>query len=251
MGSEETTFVPYQQMDALDLLRWTSERFGKDAVFACSFGAEDMVILHMLAICRDEGLEVPDIVSLDTGRLHEETYALMQSARERYGIGFKTLHPDQRQLSEMVSANGPNLFYESVESRMKCCNVRKILPLNQELLHRKAWITGLRSEQSRERANVVKVSQDASRKGLLKISPLADWSTGEIWKYIRQNSVPYNALHDKGYPSIGCAPCTRPVSPGEDQRSGRWWWENGKKECGIHVTPKDVTTSLRTEAESR
>ena len=240
-----------ESMDAETLIRWTAETFGNKSMFACSFGAEDMVILHMIVRMRGEISELPEIVTLDTGRLHEETYALMQSVRETYDIEIRTLTPATGQLSEMVTVHGPNLFYKSVELRKLCCRVRKVIPLEEELESHSAWITGVRKEQSEERSSVVKIASDPVRPHLLKVNPLSDWSTQQLWDYIRQNNVPYNSLHDRGFPSIGCAPCTRAVAAGEDLRAGRWWWEGGKKECGIHTQSGDVHTGFITKVNRK
>jgi phosphoadenosine phosphosulfate reductase len=230
---------PNESSNAFEIVNWTSKYYGKKALFACSFSAEDMVILHMIASCRDEGIDIPEVITLDTGRLNEETYEVMQSAREKYGIEVRTLHPDSSALSSMVTAYGPNLFYKSTELRQKCCNVRKTVPLNQALENKLAWITGLRREQSPGRSLVRKISSDEARNGLIKINPISDWGSEDVWNYIRKNQIPYNRLHDIGFPSIGCAPCTRAILPGEDIRAGRWWWEGGKKECGIHEPSPD------------
>ena len=236
MTMENMEEYPKETMDALSIIRWSAGKYGKRALFACSFSAEDMAILHMISICRDSGMEIPEIITLDTGRLHEETYTAMQDAKERYRVEIKTLHPDSSTLSNMVTAHGPNLFYKSAEMRQMCCNVRKTIPLNSALENKVAWITGLRREQSPGRSIVKKISSDPTRNGITKINPIADWTTGEIWAYIKENKIPYNKLHDMGFPSIGCEPCTRPIKEGEDIRAGRWWWEDGKKECGIHET---------------
>lgn len=236
---EQIDTFPDENSNAIEIVKWASREYETNAIFACSFSAEDMVILHMIVTCRDAGIQIPEVITLDTGRLHEETYAVMQSAKEKYGIEIKALHPDANALSELVSAYGPNLFYKSVELRQRCCNVRKTVPLNAALENKLAWITGLRREQSPGRSQVKKISREVARNGILKINPIADWSVEEVWSYIRQHDVPYNSLHDKGFPSIGCAPCTRAVLPGEDIRAGRWWWEGGKKECGIHELSLD------------
>ncbi len=232
-----------EEVSAMETLLQAMERFGKDAVFSCSFGAEDMIILHMLYSFREKNSIIPDIITLDTGRLNEETYALIDLAIQKYGFSIKFLHPDADRLSGMMKDYGPNLFYRSVELRKKCCEARKIVPLNTELSTRKAWITGLRREQSVDRSTVQKIMEDPDRDGLFKINPLADWTEEQVWNYIRQNEIPYNSLHDRGFPSIGCAPCTRAILQGEDSRAGRWWWETGKKECGIHRMSAEINSS--------
>ena len=176
------------------------------------------------------------VFTLDTGRLHSETYALAQALRDRYGLAIDVYFPRTEALEAMVRAHGVNLFYASVENRKLCCGVRKVEPLDRALEGLDAWITGLRREQAVTRGRVRKVEIDADHGGILKLNPLADWSWDRVWGYIRDRAVPYNALHDAGFPSIGCAPCTRAVRPGEDLRAGRWWWEQdaAAKECGLH-----------------
>jgi phosphoadenosine phosphosulfate reductase len=199
--------------------------------FANSLGAEDMVLTDLVA------KHQPDIemFSLDTGRLPQETYVLMQELRTRYSVPLKIYFPDRVLIEEYVAQNGVNGFYDSVENRKACCHIRKVEPLKRALAGKKAWITGMRRDQAVTRTSLEMSSFDADH-GLQKFNPLLDWSNAEVWEYIKQNNVPYNKLHDKFYPSIGCEPCTRAVTPGEDIRSGRWWWENPEnKECGLHV----------------
>jgi len=201
------------------------------AAFSTSFGAEDMVVLDLI---QRHALPI-GIFTLDTGRLPEETYALMQQVEERYGRCVATYFPDAQAVQQLVGANGINGFYESVEKRKACCAVRKLEPLSRALAGKRAWVTGLRAQQSVTRAALATRETDQER-GLDKFNPLADWSESDVWAYIRANDVPYNALHDRFYPSIGCAPCTRAISPGEDLRAGRWWWEQPEnKECGLHI----------------
>jgi len=203
----------------------------RPAAFASSFGAEDMVILdliHRLA------LDV-EVFTLDTGRLHEETHALMARARERYGRPIRVLHPDAALLDEYVLAHGSNAFYDSVALRKRCCEIRKLEPLRRALHGKSLWITGLRRGQSAARADTDVLAFDQVN-GLMKLNPLADWSEADVQAYVAQHEVPVNALHARGFPSIGCAPCTRAVQPGEDARAGRWWWEQaGARECGLHL----------------
>ena len=199
--------------------------------FANSLGAEDMVLTDLIVKGR---LDI-EIFSLDTGRLPLETYDLMAKVQEHYGLKLKVFTPRAELLEPFVRENGINAFYDSVEMRKGCCHVRKVEPLQRALAGRKAWITGMRAQQSATRDGLAVRSFDAGN-GLEKFNPLADWSEKEVWAYIKQHGVPYNALHDKFYPSIGCAPCTRAITPGEDIRAGRWWWENPEtKECGLHV----------------
>lgn len=201
------------------------------ATFANSLGAEDMVLTDLIV---KSGLPI-EIFSLDTGRLPLETYDLMAAVQQHYGLKLKVYFPQSEAVENYVRANGINAFYESVELRKGCCYVRKVEPLKRALAGKKAWITGLRAEQAATRVGLPQQEFDEGN-GLEKFNPLATWSEKEIWTYIKQNAVPYNALHDKFYPSIGCAPCTRAISLGEDIRSGRWWWESpDSKECGLHV----------------
>jgi len=202
-------------------------------VFASSFGAEDMVLLDLIA---RHALPI-GIFTLDTGRLPEETLALIDRVRERYRVPIDIYVPDTDALEAFVAANGVNAFYRSVELRIGCCGVRKTEPLKRALAGKGAWITGRRREQSASRSEVATEEFDALH-GLPKFNPLADWTSDEVWRYLRAHDVPYNALHDRGFPSIGCAPCTRAVQPGEEPRSGRWWWEASEhKECGLHRQP--------------
>ena len=201
------------------------------AVFANSLGAEDMVLTDLIV---KSGLPI-EIFSLDTGRLPLETYDLMARVQQHYGLKLKFYYPRHEAVEAYTREHGINAFYGSVELRKACCHARKVEPLGRALAGKQAWITGLRAQQSTTRTDLPKRELDAGN-GLVKFNPLADWTEKEVWAYIRLNQVPYNALHDKFYPSIGCAPCTRPISIGEDVRAGRWWWENPEtKECGLHV----------------
>lgn len=202
------------------------------AAFATSFGLEDMVLLDLISK-HARGIE---IFTLDTGRLPEETYRLMSAVRERYPVRVRVYCPDARALEDYVRLNGPNAFYDSVSQRKECCHIRKVAPLRRALEGKKAWLTGLRREQSPSRESLEVAAWDPDH-DLRKFNPLLDWTLDEVWRYVRQEQVPYNDLHDQGYPSIGCAPCTRAVRPGEDIRSGRWWWEDSAaRECGLHVS---------------
>lgn len=204
------------------------------AGFASSLGAEDMVLTDLIA----KHAPSIEIFTLDTGRLPEETYALMQQMRQRYDLTLHSYAPDTQALEKFVREHGPNAFYESVALRKACCHVRKVEPLRRALAGKKAWITGMRHQQSVARKDVPASEWDAEHT-LQKFNPLIEWKHRDVWDYIRAFNVPYNALHDKGYPSIGCAPCTRAVAVGEDIRAGRWWWEHedaSAKECGLHVT---------------
>ena len=218
---------------AEDVLRYAMQEFDGKVGLASSFGAEDVVLMHMMAKIDAEKAYV---FTLDTGRLPYETYSVFDEFKKKYPtLTIHTFYPDTNAVEEMVTQQGPNLFYESIANRKKCCDVRKVDPLKRALSGLDAWITGLRREQSVTRTEVAKVENDTGF-GLVKFNPLADWSEADVWEYIRKNNVPYNSLHDKNYPSIGCAPCTRAVKEGEDIRAGRWWWESPDlKECGLHV----------------
>jgi phosphoadenosine phosphosulfate reductase len=205
------------------------------SAFACSFGAEDMVLLDVIAK-EARGIEV---FSLDTGRLPEETHALLDTVRDKYPIPIRLYFPESQAVETWMEQNGPNGFYRSVAQRLQCCEIRKVRPLQRALAGKKSWITGLRREQSAQRQNLQAQSWDDAN-GLLKFNPLLEWTNDDVWDYIKTNDVPYNALHGRGYPSIGCAPCTRAVQPGEDSRAGRWWWESSEKECGLHLLRKTV-----------
>ena len=200
--------------------------------FANSLGAEDMVLTdiidrHQLAI---------EMFSLDTGRLPQETYDLMQTVRERYKTPLRIYFPNVKQVEAYVAEHGVNGFYDSIELRKACCHIRKVEPLRRALQGKRAWVTGIRSEQASTRSNL-KVSAYDMDNRMQKVNPLLDWSNAEVWEYLKHYDVPYNKLHDKFYPSIGCEPCTRAITPGEDLRSGRWWWENPEtKECGLHIS---------------
>jgi phosphoadenosine phosphosulfate reductase len=199
------------------------------AAFACSFGAEDIVLLDAIA------RHAPriEVFTLDTGRLPEGTHALLEAVRDKYSIPIHVYFPDSSAVEAWVEQNGPNGFYKSIAQRQQCCEIRKVLPLRRALAGKKGWITGLRREQSQARQTLAIETWDDAN-GLIKINPLLEWTNELVWAYIKTNGVAYNALHDRGYPSIGCAPCTRAVQPGEDNRAGRWWWETSTKECGLH-----------------
>jgi len=200
-------------------------------VMASSLGPEDMVLTDLILKQR-----MPiQIFSLDTGRLNEQTLRMLARVKEQYGIAIQVYFPESADVESLVMAQGINGFYESVEARKACCRVRKVLPLKRALTGRRAWITGLRREQSPTRSDLAIEAWDEDHQ-LAKWSPLADWTEAEVWAYIKAHKVPYNALHDQGFLSIGCAPCTRAVQEGEDARAGRWWWEHPEsKECGLHV----------------
>jgi phosphoadenosine phosphosulfate reductase len=196
-----------------------------------SLGAEDQVLTDLLVKTQ----KPVRIFTLDTGRLFPETYTLIDETYKKYGIKIDVYFPDKKQVETMVKDKGVNLFYESMENRKLCCHIRKVEPLKRALADMEVWITGLRKDQTISRFYSKTVEWDDNHK-LLKVNPLLNWSEKEVWNYIKSNDVPYNKLHDKGFPSIGCQPCTRAIEPGEDVRAGRWWWEKSEqKECGLHV----------------
>ena len=225
--------VLYDDAPAQEILEWALDRFHPRMAISEGGGAEGMAILDMAVRIR------PDVrvFTIDTGRLPQETYDLMERVRERYGISVEVLFPDRKAVEGLVNRHGPNLMYRAVDLRLLCCQVRKVQPLVKYLSGLDAWATGLRREQWASRAEVRKIEIDHDHGGIAKVNPLADWTKREVWDYIRANDVPYHALFDQGYTSIGCAPCTRPVAAGEQDRAGRWWWEtNAPKECGIHCS---------------
>lgn len=204
-------------------------RFG-DIVYSNSLGAEAMVLTDIIW---SRGLPI-EIFTIDTGRLHEETYSLLDRLQRRYGKRITLYYPEAARLESFVAHNGINGFYNGVEERMSCCHIRKVEPFRRAIAGRKAWVTGVRRQQSATRAQTEVIEWDAGH-GLHKVSPLLDWTDQDVWDYIRARKLPYNPLHDRGYPSIGCAPCTRAIEPGQDSRAGRWWWENpDSRECGLH-----------------
>jgi phosphoadenosine phosphosulfate reductase len=218
-------------MTAEEVIRLALERFGRNIALLSSFGAEDMVLIDMLMKAGPKAR----VLTLDTGRLPQETYNVIDATRQKYGIPVEIYFPKADAVEAMVAEHGPNLFYHSIENRKLCCGVRKMEPLRRALSGLEAWMTGLRRDQSVTRTAVHKLEWDEAN-GLVKVNPLVEWSRDDVWSYIREHNVPYNALHDRGYPSIGCGPCTRAVAPGEHERAGRWWWEHPEtKECGLHV----------------
>ena len=224
----------FESKTAQEILGWALSTFESRISFASSFGAEDVAVIDMMAKLDKNSR----IFTLDTGRLNQETYDVMDEIRARYGIKIEVFFPDQKEVEEMVKKHGMNLMYASVENRKLCCEIRKVHPLNRALADLDGWITGLRREQASTRGDTRKIAIDGSHGGMIKLNPIADWTSNMVWDYIRTNNVPYNRLHDKGYPSIGCEPCTRPIKEGEDPRAGRWWWESAaNKECGLHFDP--------------
>jgi phosphoadenosine phosphosulfate reductase len=224
-----------EDKSAIEVLKWAINAYAPKIALASSFGAEDVIIIDMMVKINKEKTR---IFTLETGRLNQETYDVMDAIRKKYDIQIEVYFPEQREIEEMVKIKGMNLMYESVENRKLCCEIRKVHPLNRALSNLDGWITGLRREQAITRADINKLESDSSHGNIAKINPLADWTNEMIWDYIHKNKVPYNKLHDIGYPSIGCEPCTRAIHAGEDPRAGRWWWENAtQKECGLHWDP--------------
>jgi phosphoadenosine phosphosulfate reductase len=224
-----------ESKSAQEVLDWAIATYGLNIGLASSFGAEDVVIIDMMANINKKKTR---IFTLDTGRLNQETYDLMDTIRKKYDVHLDVYFPDNEEVEEMVSTKGLNLMYESVENRKLCCEIRKVHTINRALSSLDGWITGLRRDQTATRVQIKKIMVDSSHNNIVKVNPLADWSAAMVWDYIHKNNVPYNTLHDMGYPSIGCEPCTRKVGSNEDPRSGRWWWENDvHKECGLHSAP--------------
>ena len=214
------------------LLEWALEEFSPRIALSAAFQADDVALIDM-AYKLDSGINV---FTVDTGRLPRETHELIDALRAKYpGLNLHVLEPDAGQVARMVSRKGLDLMKESVENRLLCCNVRKVQPLTKHLDGLDAWITGLRRDQWATRSDIRKVEIDHDHGAIVKFNPLAEWSEEDVWDYVKEHDLPYNSLYDKGYTSIGCAPCTRAIAPGEAARAGRWWWEsNAPKECGIH-----------------
>jgi phosphoadenosine phosphosulfate reductase len=224
--------VEFEGEDPEAVLEWALERFAPRIAISTAFQIDGVALIDM-AYEIDPAVEV---FSVDTGRLPDETYALIEALRDRYpGLNLKLLAPNGEEIQKLVGRHGPNLFYRSVENRLLCCQVRKVRPLTRHLAGLDAWITGLRRDQWASRTNIRKVEIDHDHGAIVKLNPLAEWTEDEVWDYVRERDVPYHSLYDQGYTSIGCAPCTRKIAPGEASRAGRWWWEsNAPKECGIH-----------------
>ncbi len=230
--SEIANTEKMESKSAPEILKWGFEKFGDKMVLASSFGAEDVILIDMM--CKINR-NLTRVFTLDTGRLNQETYDLIDKIRKKYEIIVDVYFPNASDIEKMVATKGMNLMYDSIENRKLCCNLRKIEPLKRALKQFDCWITGLRREQTVTRNKILKIEVDSLNNNIIKLNPLADWTNDEIWKYIHENEIPYNELQDKGYPSIGCEPCTRAIKKGEDPRAGRWWWENDvHKECGLH-----------------
>ena len=216
---------------AEDILKWAFDTFKDRIVFASSFGAEDVVVIDLISKINPSA----KIITIDTGRLPDETYELMEDTRKKYNVELLTYFPDKSEVENLLDEKGYYSFRESLNNRKECCRIRKINPLRRVLKDCDAWITGLRKEQSVTRKDMNIVEEDPVF-GVIKVNPILDWSLDDIWKYIKKNGISYNKLHDQNYPSIGCEPCTRAIKDGEDIRAGRWWWESPEqKECGLHA----------------
>lgn len=225
----QTLHADFAELTLDEALIALRQRFEGKITFSTSLGLEDQVITD--AIFRN-GLDI-EVFTLDTGRNFKETYDTLEATRKKYGQAIKTYYPDTAALEHYVTIKGINAIYESVENRKECCTIRKIEPLNRALKGAQVWITGLRAAQSSFRADMSLFENDEQRE-LIKFNPLLNATSAQLWGYIRQYAIPYNSLHEQGFPSIGCAPCTRAITEGEDERAGRWWWESHNQECGLH-----------------
>ncbi len=226
-----TDLQQFEKSSASEILSWAVKSFGKSFAIATSLQKEDMVLVDLASRTGGEFR----LFTLDTGRVPEETYQMMETVRQRYGIPIELVFPDRDEVERMTAQHGPNLFYQSVAARKLCCEVRKVKPLERKLREFQAWATGLRREQTAARADIRKVDQAG---GLIKLNPLADWTASDVEQYVHTHGIPVHPLYARGFASIGCAPCTRPIQIGESERAGRWWWEQeGPRECGIHFAP--------------
>lgn len=229
MGQVLTLELESNAAAVRQLLAEAVRRYGR-VVYANSLGAEAMVLTDIICCAVPE----VDVISIDTGRLPEETHELLERLQRRYRNRIRVVYPDAEALGSLVGRQGTNGFFHSTEARLACCHVRKVLPFQRLVAGYAAWVTGVRREQSQARSLGAPLEWDAQH-ALFKVSPLLEWTTDQVWSYIRARGLPYNSLHDRGYPSIGCAPCTRAIQPGESSRAGRWWWENPEsRECGLH-----------------
>lgn len=217
------------------VLKAALDKYGQKVALASSFSIEDAVLIDMMMKIRKDAR----VFALDTGRLNPETYECAEALRRRYGVQIEWYFPRHEAVEALERGKGLFSFRESVDNRKECCGVRKVEPLKRALSELSGWITGLRRESSVTRTAISPVEVDASHGGILKLNPLAAWTLNDTWEYVRKHKIPYNKLYDQGYSSIGCAPCTRAIEPGEDERAGRWWWENPEhKECGLHINMK-------------
>jgi len=234
---QEQEFIEKQKQSLegktpLEIIQTVVNEFPEESVFSTSFGLEDQVISDIIL---SNKLPV-EIFTLDTGRHFAQTYQVHERVNDKYNTHIKTYYPDTAEIENFMNSNGPDAFYISPELRKQCCFIRKVQPLKRALNGKKIWFTGIRKEQSEERASTPVIEYDSGH-NIIKVHPLIDWKIDEVWQHIKKNNVPYNALHNKGFTSIGCAPCTRAIAEGEDERTGRWWWENEDlKECGLHIS---------------
>lgn len=230
LGIEPKDKTHIDTLSTIDIIKFIDEKHGSNAVFTTSFGAEDQVISHIIL----NHAKNINIVTLDTQMLFPETIETWKKTEQKYNTIIKGYKPQTEQVNEYIVKNGENAFYNSIELRRECCNIRKIIPLKQALNNKDIWITGIRSGQAETRSTIPSMQNDTLF-GMIKINPLYNWDEKMVWDYINENNIPFNPLHSKGFPSIGCKPCTRAIKPGEDIRAGRWWWESPeKKECGLH-----------------
>lgn len=222
------------RLDAHEAIQFILQEFKDGVVFSTSFGIEDQVVTDLLSNC----IQAVKFFTLDTGRLFPETYSVWSRTIEKYPLRIQAFAPPADQLNAFITEKGPNAFYDSVENRKSCCHIRKVIPLKLALAGNQVWITGIRAEQSQNRDGMKRIEWDEANQ-IIKFHPILDWTHADVKAYVAQHNVPYNPLHDKGFVSIGCAPCTRAIKDGEDFRAGRWWWEdNSKKECGLHTHNK-------------
>ena len=223
-----TDLQSLENFSASEIVAWAVTTFGNEFAISNSFQKEDMILVDLASRAGGPFR----VFTLDTGRVHEETYQMMEAVRQRYGVAVEPAFPDRAEVEEMIAARGPNLFYGSIEARKLCCEVRKVHPLERKLAEFRAWATGLRREQTEARSAIRKVEETGGR---IKLNPLADWTRAQVEEYTREHQVPVHPLYARGFASIGCAPCTRAIEEGESERAGRWWWEQGgARECGIH-----------------
>jgi phosphoadenosine phosphosulfate reductase len=245
LSNETLEFIESGEAEFLspqEILTWAVKKFQNKLALSCSFGApEGLALLDMMQRIDPSSR----VFVLDTGRMHQSSYDLIDRVRERYDIHVEVIFPRAGDVEQMVGARGANLFYESIENRKLCCRIRKVEPMNRYLLGLDAWVSGLRREQSVTRVNTAKVEIDHAHGGMVKVNPIADWSHEQVMSYVDAHNVPINRLHAEGYPSVGCAPCTRAIGPGDDIRAGRWWWENAEtKECGIHTQEEEQGSGI-------
>jgi phosphoadenosine phosphosulfate reductase len=216
-----------------DVVKWAMSRYGRELVIASSFSIEDCVIIHMAIQAARADVRV---FAIDTGRLPDETYLTAERVRMKYGVEIEWFFPDRGAVERLIRAKGLYSFRDSLDERHECCGIRKVEPLSRALAGRQAWMTGLRNEQSVTRTDTPEVEIDRAHGDIAKVSPLVRWTMGDVRAYAKEHRVPIHPMHDRGYPSIGCAPCTRAIQPGEHPRAGRWWWEDPEnKECGLHL----------------